>query len=97
MYVRVICVCVIYISVSVICVCVCVCVYVFALSHFSHIQLFETPWTVAHQDHLSMRLFRQKYWSGLSCPTPEDLSDPGIKLASPASLELQANFLPLSH
>jgi len=34
---------------------------------------------------------RQKYWSGLLCPPPEDLLNPGIKPRSPA---LQADFLP---
>ena len=30
------------------------------LSHFSHVQLFATPWTVARQAPLSMRFFRQE-------------------------------------
>ena len=34
--------------------CVCVCVCVCALSHFSHVLLFEIPRTVAHQAPLSM-------------------------------------------
>jgi len=34
---------------------------------------------------------RQKYWSGLPFPSPGDLSNPGIKLGSPA---LQADALP---
>ena len=38
---------------------------------------FVTPWTIGCQA-LSMRLLRQKYWSGLLFPSP------GIKLASPA-------------
>ena len=33
---------------------------------------------------------RQEYWSGLPCPSPEDLPDPGIK---PWSHELQADYL----
>ena len=41
-------------------VCVCVCV----LNHFSCVQLFVTPWTVAHQAPLSMGFSRQEYWSG---------------------------------
>ena len=45
---------------------------------------FLTPWTVAHQDPLSMRFPRQEYWSGLSFPSPGDLPDPGIKPLSPA-------------
>ena len=40
---------------------------------------FETPWTVAHQAHLSMEFFRQEYWSGLPFTTPEDLPNPGVK------------------
>ena len=31
---------------------------------FSHVQLFATPWTVAHQTLLSMGFSRQEYWSG---------------------------------
>ena len=50
-----------------------------------------TPWTVAHQAPLSMGFSRQEYWSGLPFPSPEDLSDPGIKPGSPA---LQAGSLP---
>ena len=46
----------------------------------SHVQLFVTPWTVAHHAPLSMGFSRQEYWSGLSFPSPGDLPDPGIKL-----------------
>ena len=45
-------------------------------------QLFVTPWTVAHQALLSMGFSRQEYWSGLPCPPPRDLTDPGIKHVS---------------
>ena len=38
-----------------------------------------------------------KYWSGLPCPPPGDLPDPGIEPVSPVSLALQADSLPLSH
>ena len=50
----------------------------------SRVQLFATPWTVAHQAPLSMGFSRQEYWSGLPFPSPGDLSDPGIKPRSPA-------------
>ena len=50
-----------------------------------------TPWTVAHQPPLSMEFSRQDYRSGLPFPSPEDVSDPGIKPESPA---LQADSLP---
>ena len=64
------------------------------LSHFSCVRLFVTLWTVAHQDPLSMGFSRQKYWSGLLCPPPENLPNPGSKSESPA---LQVDFLLLSH
>ena len=43
-----------------------------------------TLWTVARQAPLSMGFSRQECWSGLSCPPPGDLPDPGIKPGSPA-------------
>ena len=43
------------------------------------------------QAPLSMGFFRQEYWSGLPCPPPGDLPDPGIEPMSPA---LQADSLP---
>ena len=67
------------------------------LSPFSHVQLFATPQTVAHQAPLSMGLSRQESWSGLPCPPPGDLPDPGIEPLSPASPALQADSSPLSH
>ena len=48
------------------------------LNHFSHVRLFSAPWTVARQAPLSMGLSRQQYWSGLPCPPPGDLPNPGI-------------------
>ena len=51
---------------------------------FSHVQLFETPWTIAHQAPVSMEFSRQKYWSGLPFPTSEGHPNPGIEPASPA-------------
>ena len=46
---------VVYVCV-VVCVCVCVCV-----QSLSCVQLFITPWTVAHQALLSMGFSRQEY------------------------------------
>ena len=57
----------------------------------SHVQLFVTPWTVAHQALPSMEFFRQEYCNGLPCPSPGDLHNPGIK---PRSFALHADFLP---
>ena len=64
------------------------------VSLLSHIWLFATPWTVAHQPPLSMGISRQDYWSGLPCPPPGDLPNPGFKPTPPA---LQVDSLPLSH
>ena len=41
-----------------------------------------TPWTVARQAPLSMGFSRQVYWSGLPCPPPGDLPNPGIEAGS---------------
>ena len=53
------------------------------LSCFSPVQLFATLWTVACQAPLFMGFSRQEYWSGLPCPPPGDLSDPGIEITVP--------------
>ena len=45
---------------------------------------FASSWTVAHQASLFMGFPSQEYWNGLPFPSPGDLSDPGIKLMSPA-------------
>ena len=62
------------------------------LSHFSRVQLFVALWTVACQDPLSMGFSRQEYWSGLPCPPPEDLPDPGIEPISLTSPALAGRF-----
>ena len=48
-----------------------------------------TPWTAACQTPLSLGFSRQEYWSGLPCPLPGNIPDPGTKPASPA---LQVDF-----
>ena len=52
----------------------CMCVW----SHFCHVQLFVTLWTVALQVPLFMGFSKQEYWSGLSFPSPGDLPHPRI-------------------
>ena len=59
-----------------------------------HVWLCATPWTVAHQAHLSMGFSRQEYWSGLPFLPPGNLPHPGIELMSPVSLALQMDSLP---
>ena len=62
------------------------------LSRFSCVQLFATLWTVAHQVPLPVGFSRQEYWSGLPCPPPGDLPDPGIEPASFMSPVLAGGF-----
>ena len=57
----------------------------------SQLQLFVTPWTVAHEAPLSMGFSRQENWSGLLFPLSGDLPNPGIKPGSPAG-----GFFPIS-
>ena len=61
---------------------VCVCVHTRAHSVLS--SSFTAPWTEARQAPLSMGFHRQEYWSGLPCPCPGDLPEPGIEPKSPA-------------
>ena len=51
---------------------------------FSCVQLFATPWTVAHRAPLSIEFSRQEYWSGLPFLPPGDIPHPGIEPRSPA-------------
>jgi len=43
-----------------------------------------------------MEFSRKEYWSGLPCPPPEDLPNPGIEPVFPDVPTLQADSLPLS-
>ena len=65
----------------------CVCV----LSHFSHIRLFATPWTVARLAPLSMGILQARMLEWVATPSSGDLPNPGIKPMSPA---LQVDSLP---
>ena len=66
-----------------------ICVYgkvnhlVVHLKHYKSTILLVTPQTIACQAPLSMEFSRQEYWSGLLCPPPGNLPDPGIELGSP--------------
>ena len=65
-------------------------------SHFSLVQLFATPWTVAHQSSLPMRFSRQEYWSVLPFPPPGDLPDPGFEPVSLMSPALAGGFFTIN-
>ena len=60
---------------------------------FSHVWLFETPWTVACQAPLSMGFSRQEYWSMLPFLPSGDLPNSGMKLVLSASPALAGRFL----
>ena len=66
------------------------------LSRFSHIQLFETQWTVVCQAPLSVGFSRQRHWSELPCPPSGDLPDPEIEPSSLISPALAGGFLTTS-
>ena len=56
------------------------------------LQLYE----LAYQAPLSMGFSWQEYWSGLPCPPPGDLPNPGIKLASLTFPALAGSFFTTS-
>jgi len=56
--------------------------YMWVLNHFSCVQRFVTPCTVAHQAPLFVGFSRQEYWSWLPFSSPGDLSNPQIEPAS---------------
>ena len=49
----------------------------------SRVQLFVTPWTVAHEAPLSMGFSRQEYWSGLPFPPPGNVPDLWVETCVP--------------
>ena len=68
-------------------------IYSAVLHCFRHVQLFVTLWTVAHETPPSMDFSTQGCWTGLPCPPPVDIPDPGIEaMSSPA---LKVDSLPI--
>ena len=63
---------------------------------FQSCPLFATLWTMAYQTPLSMGFCRQECWSGLPCPPPRNLPNPGIELASLVSPALASGFFTTS-
>ena len=70
--------------------------YTWVQSHFSHVQLFVTLCTVAHQAPLSMGFPRQEYWSRLPFHSPGELPGPGIKPTSLRSLAVSGGLFTTS-
>jgi len=58
----------------------------------SHVRLFVISWTVVCQAPLFMGISGQEYWSGLPCPPPGDLPNPGIEPTSLTSPALAGGF-----
>ena len=58
---------------------ICMCM----LSHFGHVRLCD-PMDRSPLAPLCMGFSRQEYWSGLPCPPPGDLPDPGAEPRSPS-------------
>ena len=56
-------------------------------------RLFVTPWTVARQAPLSTGFSRQEHCSGLPCPPPGDLPNPGKNAHLLHPLHWQADSL----
>ena len=65
------------------------------LSHFSNIQLFATPWTVAHQAPLFNGILLARILEWVS-PYPGDLLDPGVEPAFLMSPALAGRFFTTS-
>ena len=74
-----------------VCVCVCVCTHARARM-LSCSVVSNTLWPLGLQSArlLCLGFSWQEYWSGLLCPSPGDLPNPGIKPVSPVSPESPA-------
>ena len=62
------------------------------VSLFSCVRLFVVLWTIAHQVLLTMGFSGKEYWSGLLCPSPEDLPNPWIEPTSLMFPALEGSF-----
>ena len=69
--------------------------HLYACMHAKSLQLCPTLFdsmNCSQQAFLSMRFPRQEYWSGLPCPPPGELPDPGIEPTSLMSPALAGEF-----
>ena len=65
------------------------------LNHLTCVQLFVTPWTVAHQTPLSMGFSWQECQGGLPCFPSGDLPTQGFNLHLSSLLHQQLGSLPV--
>ena len=63
----------------------------------SHVQVFATTWTVAHQDPLSMEFSRQEYWSDCHFLLEGIFLTQGLNQHLLHILHWQEDSLPLNH
>ena len=52
------------------------CIYVYMLSHFSHVWLFVTPWSIIHQAPLSMGILQVRILEWVAMPSSRGSSQP---------------------
>ena len=77
--------------------CICVCsqsVFPDPGTLVCHVQLFETPWTIAHQDPLSLVFSRQENWSAFPFPSQGIFLTQGL---NPGLLHCRQILYCLSH
>ena len=72
-----------------VCVCMCVCVHA-SIQSLQLCPALGNPMACKSPGSSVKEFSRQEYWSGLPCPPPGNLPDPGIEPTSPA---LQADSL----
>ena len=72
----------------------CIIISACRLSPFSHVQVFATLGTIAHQTSLFMGFSQKEYRSGF--PSSRDLPDPGIEPRSLWSPEMAGGFFTTS-
>ena len=62
------------------------------LSHFSRVWLSATQWNCSPPGSSVHGILQQEYWSGLPCPPPGDIHNPGIEPSSFMSPALAGRF-----
>ena len=61
------------------------------------LNIFATPWTIAHWALLFMGFSGLEYWSGLLFSSPGDFPDPGIEPESPAVIVFSLLIISQQH
>ena len=72
------------------------CIYVYMLSHFSHVWLFVTPWTIIHQAPLSMGILQVRTLEWVAMPSSRGSSQPRDQTCVSYILHWQAGSLSLA-